>query len=628
MDLVEHPVSTLGSGSRRGRSAREIAGRAGGVAIVLGGAALLGGCQVDSFLDPSIIGRWEATPTSLPILDRISVIEDDMGDMVETSDVLPEDLIPDAKDYRISPGDRLLITLYDLEDRQPGGTEFPRDVDLQGNIDLPQLGLIHVAGKTVPEAVAEVVTALKRFVIDPLVSIVPGAQRRQTFAVVGSVETPGPYFIPRPDYRLLEALTASGRFPESTEEVFIIRQIALDESVISGNKPSPTGEQAPTEQTTGTPPAGQARPADKKPAENLVDLIDELAKPTDKPKDTPKSEAPAETPKPAPEAPSPAPKQEAPKDNGSNPDRPAVEPKGSSASVLGSPAGTRHRQPADRKPEHEKAEPGKSQPEPAIDLPGQPAAPSKAEGKGAAPGGPNQEAVIELPQQPAEGQAPAVDLGAGAAEPTWVFVNGEWVMVKDRRAGAGAAAKPGAKPAEGGAPQAGADAGPAGQLVTQRVIRVPIKPLLAGDSRYNIVVRPGDTIRVPAALAGLVYITGQVQRPGPYSLPEVGKLTLLRAIDSAGSLSAIAIPERCDITRIVGKDRQATIRLNLRAIAEQTEPDLYLKPDDRINIGTNFWALPLAILRGGFRTNYGFGFVVDRNFGNDIFGPPPENRSF
>ena len=48
--------------------------------------------------------------------------------------------------------------------------------------------------------------------------------------------------------------------------------------------------------------------------------------------------------------------------------------------------------------------------------------------------------------------------------------------------------------------------------------------------------------------------------------------------------------------------------LNLRAIAEGTQPDVYIKPDDRINVGTNFWATPLAVLRGGFRVNYGSGF--------------------
>ncbi len=44
-----------------------------------------------------------------------------------------------------------------------------------------------------------------------------------------------------------------------------------------------------------------------------------------------------------------------------------------------------------------------------------------------------------------------------------------------------------------------------------------------------------------------------------------------------------------------------------------------------MNVGTNFWAYPLAVIRNGFRASYGFGFLIDRNFGNDIFGAPPTN---
>jgi hypothetical protein len=105
-------------------------------------------------------------------------------------------------------------------------------------------------------------------------------------------------------------------------------------------------------------------------------------------------------------------------------------------------------------------------------------------------------------------------------------------------------------------------------------------------------------------------------------------MTLLRAIDSAGGLSQLAVPERCDLTRMIGLNRQATIRLNLRAIAEQRQPDIFLKPDDIINIGTDFWAFPLAVIRNGFRFSYGFGFLLDRNFGNDVFGPPPRDDTF
>ena len=59
------------------------------------------------------------------------------------------------------------------------------------------------------------------------------------------------------------------------------------------------------------------------------------------------------------------------------------------------------------------------------------------------------------------------------------------------------------------------------------------------------------------------------------------------------------------------------------------EISVFLSPPecdgDHIIIGTTFWAYPLAVFRNGLRMNYGFGFLLDRNFGNDVFGPPPVN---
>ena len=78
----------------------------------------------------------------------------------------------------------------------------------------------------------------------------------------------------------------------------------------------------------------------------------------------------------------------------------------------------------------------------------------------------------------------------------------------------------------------------------------------------------------------------------------------------------------------MGDDRQATIRLNLRAIMEGTNPDVFLKDQDVVNVGTSFFATPAAIIRNGFRFTYGFGFLLDRNFGNDVFGPPPDDDPF
>jgi protein involved in polysaccharide export with SLBB domain len=151
--------------------------------------------------------------------------------------------------------------------------------------------------------------------------------------------------------------------------------------------------------------------------------------------------------------------------------------------------------------------------------------------------------------------------------------------------------------------------------------------LEAGDSTYNVIIRPGDVIRVPEATQGVFYVGGQVRRAGSYNIPPEGRMTIRRAIDAAGGLDALAWPERAELVRALGEGRQAIVSFNLRAIFSGHQPDIYVKPDDQINIGTSFWATPLAVIRNGFRASYGFGFLLDRNFGNEVFGLPPEYKT-
>jgi protein involved in polysaccharide export with SLBB domain len=158
-----------------------------------------------------------------------------------------------------------------------------------------------------------------------------------------------------------------------------------------------------------------------------------------------------------------------------------------------------------------------------------------------------------------------------------------------------------------------------------RVIEVDYQALARGDSNQNIVIRPSDRVFVDTPDVGVVYIDGEISRPGVYQLPVAGRLTLSRLVAAAGGLNPLAIPERVDFTRKLDQDREATIRINLAAIRNRAEPDIYIRQDDHIHIGTNFWAAPLAVIRNGFRASYGFGFLLDRNFGNDVFGPPPTN---
>ena len=54
--------------------------------------------------------------------------------------------------------------------------------------------------------------------------------------------------------------------------------------------------------------------------------------------------------------------------------------------------------------------------------------------------------------------------------------------------------------------------------------------------------------------------------------------------------------------------------MDLERIFAGEQPDIFLKPDDQILVGTNALAPFLAAVRGAFRISYGFGFQYDRNF--------------
>ncbi len=185
-------------------------------------------------------GAGEVTPTTVPILERLVAIEGPAGQAsVETSPVRPEDLIPEIESYRLGAGDGIEVKIQDLF--QTGTEEtYQREVDPRGFIDLPKVGRILVDGlveEDVKDIIAQSLAEKGIIVKDPIISISVPRPRKQTYNILGGVNSPGLYQITRPDFRLLEALTGAGRFSESAPFVYIIRSIPLTEKVIRGNGP-------------------------------------------------------------------------------------------------------------------------------------------------------------------------------------------------------------------------------------------------------------------------------------------------------------------------------------------------------------------------------------------------------
>ncbi len=150
----------------------------------------------------------------------------------------------------------------------------------------------------------------------------------------------------------------------------------------------------------------------------------------------------------------------------------------------------------------------------------------------------------------------------------------------------------------------------------KRVIEIDWRALKAGEFKYDVVIRPNDLIIVPEPEVGEYYMTGHVMRPGVYSL--TGRnITLKQAIASTAGFDALAIPSRTEIIRRLPGDREVFVRVDLEKIFAGQQSDLYLKPNDVVNVGTNAAAPFLAAIRGAFRFTYGFGFLYDRNYYDD-----------
>jgi polysaccharide export outer membrane protein len=190
-------------------------------------------------------------------------------------------------------------------------------------------------------------------------------------------------------------------------------------------------------------------------------------------------------------------------------------------------------------------------------------------------------------------------VGGTASKPGMIFVNGKWVEASP---GAAETMTPGE-----------AEAAASGVSIP-RVIRIPINRLKEGDPRYNIVIRPGDIINVPNIEPGEFYLLGHINRPGVYSLTG-RKVTLKQAVAAAGGLDPVAIPRRCDLIRRIG-NTEVTVQVDLQRIFDGEQPDIFLKSNDLVNVGTDMIAPFLAVTRNAYRASYGWGFTYDRNFYN------------
>ncbi len=564
-----------------------------------------------------------------PILPSIGVV--DQVDELVPNATFPqmEDLEYSDEDYVIGPSDILEVRILDLFQE---GLETPvqRQVTESGYIDLPLVPQrIKAADRTKDKLIQVIKDSYSpEILLDPTVSVMVIARRQSTFSIRGAVDRPNTYNIIRPDMRLMEALALAGDVvQQNIRYIYIIRP---ERARRAGARP-PEIELEPGE----LPQLPQLPELPGAPEPTTTPLVpDELFAPAPEPTMTPL--APDELFAPAPEPSVPQAEPTAP----SSPEPTEPETK----QAVPAP------EPQEPKPQPQTRDEAIQELEQLVPSPGRVSKPVHTEPP------PLSELfcfseMAELIGGSSPRPARLGDEDGEAPDYEWTYTNGRWIrapvaptaatepvtrpVVPTRPAIETAPAEPVApEPPVAGPPPAPAPLeadDPFGWLAMDktglaRIIAINLRQLNMGDPRMNIVIRDNDIIQVPWLDVGEYYVMGEVSHPGVFRLSG-RRVTVKQAVTSAGNMNLLAWPENAILIRRVGHYQEQTIPLNIEAMFRGEEPDIFLKPDDMICVGTDVRSIFYAVVRNAFRMTYGFGFIYDRNFSEPLlYGTPRSNR--
>ncbi len=591
---------------------------------------VLTGCG-NKFFDPTQVGRFRTVPSVNVILDSLGVAEETPIAWEEGEEPKPTDTVSDMHDYAFRAGDIIRISIFEL---LGSGTTYVNDypVTETGRISIPEVGVVEAAGLTETQLEEKIKQILSPSLLkNPLVTVTLISSQQRAFSILGDgVLAPSRYVIPRYNFKLTDALAmASGTRQFNVSYIYVSRVAQDNRRFQPMSKNEPGGSEIKTYNRGITKARQQimssrAQDKFKWPDSKVVISSSEMItkqeftgtrKGFDQFGNNSRSYS-----------------------NQGNvwqlSEMPTTTPINEPVSVqdvlktMSERSGQQTNNDIESRPYQTQVHPN-----------GQVNRQTSRGGISVSPGGfvtvsdpresSNNENIGHIEWEFRNGKWVPVSVESEKpAEPQkeeghieWVFKNGKYVPVQvggERPTEPAIPRQPRetfiAPPEEVKEP----DFGWAEQGEKTRLIKIPTDKLLAGDPRYNIVIKPGDTIFVPVDIVGEFYIMGNVNRTGPIAL--TGRpMTLKQAIVAAGGLGPLAWPKRCEVIRRIGRKKEEIVMVDLDKIFNGEQPDFFIKPHDTINVGTHATARWRAILRNAFRATYGFGFVYDRNFADRDF---------
>jgi polysaccharide biosynthesis/export protein len=567
--------------------------------ILLSMPFVLGGCseKVNKYFDPAQVGRYRPVPAINMILDTLGVAEETPIAWEQGEEPKPADTVSVRSDYKFLSGDVVRVSIFEL---LAEGLTYVNDyvVTETGRISIPQAGIFEVTGSSEMQLENQIKKRLSPNILkNPLVNVTLLSSQQRTFSILGEgVMVPNRYVIPRHDFYLTDALaTASGLRTGSQDKISYIYVSRPVRSSTSGSLSAVNLNTGIDSLTTNLwPESSVVISTSEMSTDNSRNsqhntqrrgLLQELFA-----NDTYTGTNAG--------------------DNTTNSlNRRTEQPSNDTPSVqdviktLSSRSGAENTNLRNSEPPNQNTLPSTNR---------RPAQPQQNIGQ--------QDLDRNLPPKK------NTDNGQEEGYIEWVYKDGRWVPVQV------GTPKQTLPPANGVQKQPNIEipsvppeqttvVEPVEQGANTRLIKIPADKLFAGDRRYNIVIKPGDTIFVPVDVTGVFYIMGHVNRTGTVAMTQ--PMTLKQAVAAAGGLGQLASPKRCEVVRRIGKNREEIVMVDLDKIFNGEQPDFFIKPNDMINVGTDITARFKAVLRNAFRATYGFGFVYDRNFADrDFYNSP------
>jgi len=121
------------------------------------------------------------------------------------------------------------------------------------------------------------------------------------------------------------------------------------------------------------------------------------------------------------------------------------------------------------------------------------------------------------------------------------------------------------------------------RVIAADEVEIQLRPLLYSHSPgLNIKIQPYDTIAV--SKAGIVYVTGEVMKPGGFTLEDRESFTVMEALSLAGGTSANANSKAARIIHQSGNGPMADTHIDLSKLLTDKTQDVQLAANDILYI--------------------------------------------